>query len=62
MSNTKLVETVINLLCAAIGYHNGYEGNYGRVGRDGSEWDEDALEIFRYKSTHRKTAYAIEHA
>jgi hypothetical protein len=62
MSDTELVETVINLICAAIRYDLGYEGNYARVGRDGSEWDEDVFEVFRYKGRYRETAYAMEHA
>jgi hypothetical protein len=62
MSDAELVEAVIETLCRAMEYHLGYEGNYTRVGRDGTEWDKDVFQFFKHKGTHRKVAYAKEHA
>jgi hypothetical protein len=62
LGDAELVETVIAILCKAIEYSLGYECNSVSVGRDGKEWDKDIFKVSRYKKTHRKIAYAREHA
>jgi hypothetical protein len=61
LPDLNLVEAVVDMLCKAIEYNLGYDGNFSIVDRDGREWDEDFFKVFRYKRKHRKTARKREH-
>jgi hypothetical protein len=62
LSDDELVEAVIDMLCRAIEYNLGYGGFYSHVGRDKTEWNEDAITMFSYKRSYVKVAYEKEHA
>jgi hypothetical protein len=61
LPDPNLVEAVIDILCKAMEYNLGYDGNFSTVDRDGRDWDEDVFKVFRYKRKHRKTASRREH-
>jgi len=58
----EIVEATIDMLTKAAEYRLGYEGSFSPIARDGSEWYEDCMTMFRYKGDHRKIAYEKEHA
>ncbi len=62
LSDAELIEAVIDMLYRAIEYNLGYGGSYSRVGRDKTEWNENAITMFSYKGSHVKVAYEKEHA
>ncbi|KAL1799247.1 hypothetical protein ACET3X_003284 [Alternaria dauci] len=62
LSDSELVEATIDMLCNAMEYNLGYKGSYSRIGRDGTEWDENVFEMFNYEQQHAKVAHEKEHA
>jgi hypothetical protein len=50
------------MISKAIEYQLGYERSFLPTRRNGTEWDKDVFKTFRYKRTHKKIAYAKEHA
>jgi hypothetical protein len=61
LSDAELVEAIIDMLCKAIEYNLGYQGSFSRIGRNGTEWDEDLFGMFRYQGTYVKVATEKEY-
>jgi hypothetical protein len=62
LNDAQLVEEAIEVLCRAIEYQLGYEGNFSVVGRNGSRFEEDVYKTFRYNPKHKKIASKFKHA
>jgi hypothetical protein len=63
LSDPELVEAVIDMLCNAIEFNLGYEGNFSLINRKGEEWkDKGVLKMFQYKGKYCKVALEKEYA
>ncbi|KAF2826860.1 hypothetical protein CC86DRAFT_21396 [Ophiobolus disseminans] len=60
--DAEIVEATIGILSKAAEYQLGYKGSWLPIGRDGSEWNGDHMNMFRFVGEHRKTACQKEHA
>jgi hypothetical protein len=63
LSNPELIEAVIDMLCKAIEFNLGYEGNFSLINRKGEEWkNKGVFKMFQYKGKYRKVALEKQHA